>query len=198
VQPGQQLNQRGLPGSVDSDQGGRLPGREDQVQAGEHRPLGPGILEADLLERHLADGFPRSGKRAGQVGGLRGELGFQPAYPGKTLQHPRQRHVVPGDIAERGGRRQHRQHDRQRSEGNLVMVGGVAQVAAGTGEGGEHRHAEHQHRPVKLAQRRPGCAHAEQELGPVAVDQPAAEAEYPRFLGHRWHRPEPLQVPGPA
>ena len=51
---------------------------------------------------------------------------------------------------------------------------------------------------VQPSQRGPRGGHAEQPLAAVPVNQPAAQAEHPRFLGHRRIARQLLQVPGPA
>ena len=61
VEPREELDHRGLPGSVEADDRGALAGRQGEFQPIEHRPIRARIVEADRLE---PDVVPRQAERA--------------------------------------------------------------------------------------------------------------------------------------
>ena len=81
VEAGQQLGERGLAGAGRADHGDGLPGRERQVEAGQHLAAGA-VGEADAVEDDLAArAAGRDGRQLPRVRRARGRTGVWASRP---------------------------------------------------------------------------------------------------------------------
>ena len=180
VEPAQQLGQGGLAGAVLPDAGHGRAGRDGQVEAVEHQPVGAGVAEAHRPKPHLGRRKSRCGKRSRTERPGRRHRRLQPLHRGDRRSRPVQGPVhtperdgaaADGDLSEHHRAVQRQPGVREREEEQRVR-------AADDDEADQHR---------ALAQPGRGVLQVEQPAAPgqTPVDGPVGEAEQPQLLGRR-------------